>query len=107
MPLIYNVIKRFVAPALPQASQEYDQKYFDKFNSILRLYFNQLDQLLGQLVSTSATVPVSIGGTNVDAFGRLLTISLTPAQPLEGQPRTCPTNPQCGWMSPPPVVLKL
>jgi hypothetical protein len=73
MPLIYNVIKRFVAPALPQASQEYDQKYFDKFNSVLRLYFNQLDQLLGQLVSTSATVPVSIGGTNVDAFGRLRT----------------------------------
>jgi hypothetical protein len=73
MALIYNVIKRFVAPALPQASQEYDQKYFDKFNSILRLYFNQIDQLLGQLVSTSATVPVSIGGTNVDAFGRLRT----------------------------------
>lgn len=71
MPLIYNVIKRFVAPALPQAAQEYDQKYFDKFNSVLRLYFNQIDQLLGQLVSTSATVPVSIGGTNVDAFGRL------------------------------------
>jgi hypothetical protein len=71
MALIYNVIKRFTAPALPQASQQYDQKYFDKFNSILRLYFNQLDQLLGQLVSTSATVPISIGGTNVDAFGRL------------------------------------
>ncbi len=71
MALIYNVIKRFTAPALPQASQEYDQKYFDKFNSVLRLYFNQLDQLLGQLVSTSATVPVSIGGTNVDAFGRV------------------------------------
>jgi hypothetical protein len=71
MALIYNVIKRFTTPALPQASQQYDQKYFDKFNSILRLYFNQLDQLLGQLVSTSATVPISIGGTNVDAFGRL------------------------------------
>ena len=71
MALIYNVIKRFTAPALPQASQQYDQKYFDKFNSILRLYFNQLDQLLGQLVSTSATVPISIGGTNVDASGRL------------------------------------
>lgn len=73
MTLLSTVIKRFVAPALPQASQEYDQKYFDKFNSILRLYFNQLDQLLGQLVSTSSTVPVSIGGTNVDAFGRLRT----------------------------------
>ena len=75
MSILSTVIKRFVAPALPQASQEYDQKYFDKFNSILRLYFNQIDQLLGQLVSTSSTVPVSIGGTNVDAFGRLRTSS--------------------------------
>jgi len=73
MSIITNVIKRFVAPALPNATEQYDQKYFDKYNSILRLYFNQLDQLLGQLVSTSSTVPVSIGGTNTDAFGRLRT----------------------------------
>jgi hypothetical protein len=71
MSIITNVIKRFVAPALPNATEQYDQKYFDKYNSILRLYFNQLDQLLGQLVSTSSTVPVSIGGVNVDAFGRV------------------------------------
>lgn len=71
MPFLTTLIKRFTAPALPNATQEYDQRYFDKFNSILRLYFNQLDQLLGQLVSTSSTVPVSIGGTNVDAFGRV------------------------------------
>ena len=71
MSIITNVIKRFVAPALPNATEQYDQKYFDKYNSILRLYFNQLDQLLGQLVSTSSTVPVSIGGTNTDAFGRI------------------------------------
>ena len=71
MAFLTNVIKRFTAPALPQATEQYDQKYFDKFNSVLRLYFNQLDQLLGQLVSTSGTVPVSIGGTNVDAFGRV------------------------------------
>ena len=71
MSFITNVIKRFAPPALPNATAEYDQRYFDKFNSILRLYFNQLDQLLGQLVSTSSTVPVSIGGVNVDAFGRV------------------------------------
>lgn len=71
MAILTNLIKRFVAPALPNPTQEYDQKYFDKFNSILRLYFNQIDQLLGQLVSGTGTVPISIGGTNVDAFGRL------------------------------------
>ncbi len=71
MALLTTLIKRFTAPALPQPTGEYDQKYFDKFNSILRLYFNQLDQLLGQLVNGTGTVPVSIGGVNVDAFGRL------------------------------------
>lgn len=71
MAILTTLIKRFTAPALPQPTNEYDQRYFDKFNSILRLYFNQLDQLLGQLVSGTGTVPVSIGGTNVDAFGRV------------------------------------
>lgn len=71
MAILTTLIKRFTAPALPQPTNEYDQRYFDKFNSILRLYFNQLDQLLGQLVSGTGTVPVSIGGTNTDAFGRV------------------------------------
>ena len=71
MAILTTLIKRFTAPALPQPTNEYDQRYFDKFNSILRLYFNQLDQLLGQIVSGTGTVPVSIGGTNVDAFGRM------------------------------------
>ena len=43
--------KRFVAPALPQPTQDFDVAYFQQFNNVLRLYFNQLDQLLGQLVS--------------------------------------------------------
>lgn len=67
-----NIIKRFKAPALPIATRTYDPQYFDKLLSILRIYFNQLDNLLERIVDGSATtVPVSIGGTNVDAFGRL------------------------------------
>lgn len=67
-----NIIKRFKAPALPEPVPAYDRTYFDKFNSILRLYFNQLDELLRQIVATTnSPVPISIGGTNVDAFGRL------------------------------------
>jgi hypothetical protein len=46
----------------------------DNLVNILRLYFNQLDNLLEQIVTTTGSaVPVSIGGTNVDAFGRLRT----------------------------------
>jgi hypothetical protein len=67
-----NIIKRFRAPALPLPTRTYDPQYFDKLLSILRIYFNQLDNLLERIVDGSATtVPVSIGGTNVDAFGRL------------------------------------
>ena len=69
-----TIIKRFTAPALPKPTPEYDKVYFDNFVNILRLYFNQLDNLLGQIVAnTSTPVPISIGGTNTDAFGRLRT----------------------------------
>jgi len=67
-----TIVKRFVAPALPKPTQEYDRTYFENLVNILRLYFNQLDQLLGAIVATTGNpVPISIGGTNVDAFGRL------------------------------------
>jgi hypothetical protein len=69
-----TIVKRFVAPALPKPTTEYDRVYFDNLINILRLYFNQLDQLLGQIVTTTGSaVPISIGGTNTDAFGRLRT----------------------------------
>jgi hypothetical protein len=64
-------LNRVVAPQLPTAPVVYEPRYQDQLNNILRLYFNRLDNLLGQLVATIDTVPVSIGGTNVDAFGRI------------------------------------
>ena len=30
-------------PSLPLPPDEYDRRYFDQFNNILRLYFNQLN----------------------------------------------------------------
>lgn len=59
------------APALPYAPSEYNRRYQDELNNILRLYFNSLDAFIAQLMANSATLPISIGGTNVDAFGRL------------------------------------
>ena len=64
-------LQNTVAPRLPSAPVEYDQRYQDQFLNILRLYFNQLDNLLGQILATTSPIPISIGGTNVDAFGRL------------------------------------
>ena len=39
-------IKRFVAPALPTAPVEYDQRRDDQLNQNLRIYFNNLDNFL-------------------------------------------------------------
>jgi hypothetical protein len=64
-------LNRVVAPRLPNAPVQYSQQYIDQLNNILRLYFNQLDNIVGQLVATIDTIPVSIGGTNTDAFGRV------------------------------------
>jgi hypothetical protein len=47
-----TIEKRFIAPALPQPEVEHKVEYFQQFNNVLRLYFNQLDNLLGQITST-------------------------------------------------------
>lgn len=68
----YDLVK-VPPPALPNALPQYSQLYQDQLNNILRLYFNRLNSLLGQLMASggTSTIPVSIGGTNVDAFGRI------------------------------------
>lgn len=69
-----TIIKRFVAPALPKPTQEYDRTYFENLVNILRLYFNQLDNILGQIVANTTTpVPISFPINALDAFGRLVT----------------------------------
>jgi hypothetical protein len=68
------IIEDAVVPAppnLPLAPGGYDSRYQEAFNNVLRLYFNRLDALLRNIVTTPSPIPISIGGTNVDAFGRL------------------------------------
>ena len=64
-----NIVKRFIAPALPKPPSEYSLSYMDNLVNILRLYFNQLDSLLGQIVSAQP-VNVRLFGAALDAFGR-------------------------------------
>ena len=58
-------------PNLPLAPRDYESRYHEQFNNVLRLYFNRLDAILRRIVATTSPIPISIGGTNVDAFGRL------------------------------------
>jgi len=57
-----NTLNRVVAPRLPAAPVEYERRYLDQFGDILRLYFNQVDNILGQL-GTSAVVPAATNYT--------------------------------------------
>lgn len=50
-------LNRVVAPRLPVAPVTYEPRYQDQLNDVLRLYFNRLDNLLGQL-DTNATTAV-------------------------------------------------
>lgn len=64
-------LTRTKSPALPYAPPAYDRTYQDTLNNILRQYFNTLDNFIAQLMATTSTLPILIGGTNTDAFGRL------------------------------------
>jgi len=48
-------LNRVVAPRLPTATNAYDPNYINQLNNVLRLYFNQLDNIIGQL-STSGGI---------------------------------------------------
>jgi hypothetical protein len=58
-------------PNLPLAPRDYESRYHEQLNNVLRLYFNRLDALLRGIVATTAPIPVTFEGGNVDAFGRL------------------------------------
>jgi len=50
-----NLITDFTAPNLPLAPMEYSSRYHEQQNNILRLYFNQINNLVKQLTASSDT----------------------------------------------------
>jgi hypothetical protein len=48
---IINRYRPVVQPRLPAAPPEYDAQFIEQYSNILRLYFNQLDNLTGALLS--------------------------------------------------------
>ena len=51
-------LNKAVAPRLPAATNQYDPNYINQLNNILRLYFNQLDNIVGQLSTSGGVVGV-------------------------------------------------
>jgi hypothetical protein len=69
-----TITKKFRAPPLPKPTIQYDSTYLDNLVNVLRLYFNQIDNLLEQIVANTTTpVPISFPINALDAFGRLVT----------------------------------
>jgi hypothetical protein len=50
-------LSRVVSPRLPAATSDYDPNYINQLNNVFRLYFNQLDNILGQLSTGSGYIP--------------------------------------------------
>jgi hypothetical protein len=46
-------LNKVAAPNLPLAPKDYDAQYIDQLNNVLRLYFNRIDALTSQLMTSS------------------------------------------------------
>jgi len=83
-------LTRTRSPALPFAPTDYDREYHNQLNNILRLYFNQIDNLIGQLMASTSSLPITFPDNALDAFGRLVTT--TPFTLFDSQNRFAPDN---------------
>jgi hypothetical protein len=73
-----NIIRNPAVPNLPLAPVEYDRRYLDDLNTILRLYFNQLNNLNTALVgSTGGAFLQFPNGAFFQDGSTLLTASMT------------------------------
>jgi hypothetical protein len=55
-------LNRVTAPRLPTAPLQYEKQFHDQHSDVLRLYFNRVDNILGQL-ATSAIAPATTSYT--------------------------------------------
>jgi len=54
-----NIITEFTAPNLPLAPKDYSPRYHEQQNNVLRLYFNQINNLVRQLTASVDTSGLS------------------------------------------------
>jgi hypothetical protein len=54
-----TAITPITAPSLPLAPSDWDRQYQDQLSNVLRLYFNQVDNTLRQLSTSSGVIPAT------------------------------------------------
>ena len=52
-------LNKIAAPNMPLPPEEYDRLYFDQMLNILRLYFNRLDSLTTQFMTSGVVPPLT------------------------------------------------
>ena len=67
-------MNRVAAPALPLAPEIYSRPYQDQLNNVLRLYFNRVDAILGQLTAESVLSTVSTTAYTVATLPSAVTL---------------------------------
>jgi hypothetical protein len=73
-------LNKVAAPNLPLAPTEYEARYQEQLNNVLRLYFNRLDSLFGQFATSDnpgATSPAFAGYTTQNGQGITTTLTNT------------------------------
>jgi hypothetical protein len=74
-----NPLRPSKAPNLPIAPVDYEQRYIDQFSNALRLYFNQIDNIMGDLLSGTGGSTLSLPFIAAsDSTDQLATDSNTP-----------------------------
>jgi hypothetical protein len=83
------ILNKIAPPSLPTPPGEYDPRYVEQFNNVLRLYFNRLNGLLGQLNTGAGPIDGSALQFPSGAFhqdgattltGTMSNVSVTPIQ---------------------------
>jgi len=79
-PIPANTLIPPKAPSLPVGPVEYDQRYIDQLNNVLRLYFNELDNSLQALLTATggSLLRFPNGAFHQDGYTTLTTTISTP-----------------------------
>lgn len=96
--LIDQEIRRTISPALPTPPAQYNKAHLDLLNNALRLYFNQIDNVLRGIMATqastisvhayravSAATTVTTTDFLIDCTSGTFSVSLPTAVGLTGQ----------------------
>ena len=76
-----DAFSQVAVPNLPLAPEQYTRQFQDQLNSVLRLYFNQLNKIVGQLEAVAPSTVANLPSASTSGLGSraFVTDALAPA----------------------------